>query len=202
MWLGCISSGHKGVLGNLPLNARQDFDELVRSLEKRFFPSNQTELYRTQLRVAKEQFIAGLASADMRLRVKQERPLNLSDAVRHAVELEGFNKAERKHDEGRGYLRSTSQTNKTQECDSQTLTLIKSMQTMLSELQQEVKSLKDERQYKTSAYKQNDLSKTKCCSCGSLGHIVGKGMQVELRALLEISNPSRLKPMKIRHMVQ
>jgi hypothetical protein len=38
------------VLGNLPLNARQDFDELIRSLEERFSPSNQTGLYRTQLR--------------------------------------------------------------------------------------------------------------------------------------------------------
>jgi hypothetical protein len=158
------------VLGNLPLNARQDFDELVRSLEERFSPSNQTELYRKQLRerrqkaaeslpelgqdvrrltnlaypmapndvreiLAKEQFIDGLASADMRLRVKQARPLNLDDAVRHAVELEAFNKAERKRDDGRGYLRSTSQSNETQECDTQT---------MLSELQQLVKSLKDE----------------------------------------------------------
>jgi hypothetical protein len=40
----------QGVLGNLPLNAKQDFDELVRSLEERFSPSNQTELYRKQLR--------------------------------------------------------------------------------------------------------------------------------------------------------
>ena len=106
----------QGVLGNLPLNARQDFDELVRSLEERFSPSNQTELYRKQLRerrqkaaeslpelgqdvrrltnlaypmapndvreiLAKEQFIDGLASADMRLRVKQAGPLNLNDAV-------------------------------------------------------------------------------------------------------------------------
>ena len=73
--------------------------------------------------LAKEQFIDGLASADMRLRVKQARPLNLDDAVRHAVELEAFNKAERKRDDGRGYLRSTSQTNETQECDTQTMFL-------------------------------------------------------------------------------
>jgi hypothetical protein len=181
-------------------------DELVRSLEERFSPSNQTELYRTQLRerlqkaaeslpelgqdvrrltnlayptapndvreiLAKEQFIDGLASADMQLRAKQARPLILNDAVRHAVELEAFNKAERKRDDGRGYLRTTSQANETQDYDTQTLTLIKNMQTMLSELQQEVKSLKDERRYKISAYKQKDLSKTKCFSCGSLGHI-------------------------------
>jgi hypothetical protein len=58
------------------------------------------------------------------LLVKQARPLNLNDAVRHAVELEAFNKAERKRDDGRGYLRSTSQTNETQECDTQTITPI------------------------------------------------------------------------------
>jgi hypothetical protein len=40
----------QGVLGNLPLESRQDFKELVKSLEERFSPSNQTELYRTQLR--------------------------------------------------------------------------------------------------------------------------------------------------------
>ena len=40
----------QGVLGNLPLNARQDFDELVRSLEERFSPSSQTAMHRTQLR--------------------------------------------------------------------------------------------------------------------------------------------------------
>ena len=106
----------------------------------------------------------------MQLRVKQARPLNLNDAVRHAVELEAFNKAERKRDDGRGYLRTTSQANETQDYDTQTLTLITNMHTMLSELQQ-VKSLKDERLYKISAYKQNDWSKTKCFSCGSLGHI-------------------------------
>ena len=93
----------------------------------------------------KEHFVNGLANADMRLRVKLERPLNLNDAVRHAAELEAFNKAECKRDEGRGYLRSTSQTNETRECDTQILTLIKSMQTMLLELQQKVKSLKDTR---------------------------------------------------------
>ena len=38
------------VLGNVLLNARQDIDELVRSLEERFSPSNQTELNSTQLR--------------------------------------------------------------------------------------------------------------------------------------------------------
>ena len=118
----------QGVLGNLPLELRQDYKELVKSLEERFSPSNQTELYRTQLRerrqkaietlselgqdvrrlvnfayptapkvvretLAKEQFIDALIDVDMRSRIKQARSVSLNDAVRHAVELEAFNKA-------------------------------------------------------------------------------------------------------------
>ena len=35
--------------------------------------------------------------------------MNLSDAVRHAMELDVFNRAERKHLEGQGYMRSASE---------------------------------------------------------------------------------------------
>jgi hypothetical protein len=44
--------------------------------------------------LAKEQFIDALIDVDMRLGIKQARPVSLNDAVRHAVELEAFNKAE------------------------------------------------------------------------------------------------------------
>ena len=37
--------------------------------------------------LAKEQFIDALEDSDIRLRAKQARPLNLNDAIRHAVEL-------------------------------------------------------------------------------------------------------------------
>ncbi len=50
-----------------------------------------------------------LVSSDMRLRIKQARPGDLNDAVRHAVELEAFNRAERRHLEGQGYMRSASE---------------------------------------------------------------------------------------------
>ena len=108
---------------------------MIKALEERFAPPNQTELYRAQLRerrqkaseslselgqdirrltnlayptapsdlretLAKEQFIDALVSSDMRLRIKQARPANLNDAVRHAVELEAFSRAERRHLEG------------------------------------------------------------------------------------------------------
>ena len=40
----------RGVLGNLPDILQMDFKELSRSLEERFSPMNQTELYRAQLK--------------------------------------------------------------------------------------------------------------------------------------------------------
>ena len=135
----CFRGLAQEVLENLPDGQRQDFDKLVRSLEKRFSPSNQTKLCRTQLReqrqraaeslaelgqdiprltnlayptapndakerLAKEQFIDALLSSDMRLHIKQARPTNLNDVVRHTVELEAFNKADEKRGDCHGYI--------------------------------------------------------------------------------------------------
>ena len=202
----------QGVLGNLPLEHRQNFKELVKSLEERFAPSNQTELYRTQLRerrqraietlpelgqdirrlanlayptapndvretLAKEQFIDALASSDMRLRVKQSRPINLNDAIRHAVELEAFNKAELKREEGQGYLRATSDEGNR---ESELSSILKNMQTALTDLQKEVKTLKEakppqnfNRQHR-GTYRGNgrpNHAGMKCFACGKVGHI-------------------------------
>jgi hypothetical protein len=60
--------------------------------------------------LAKEQFIDFVVSSDMRLRIKQAQPTNLNDAVRHAVELKAFNRAEKKTLEGQGYMRTLSST--------------------------------------------------------------------------------------------
>lgn len=130
----------QGVLGNLPYAQKHDYALLVNALEERFSPSNQNDLYRTQLRerkqraaetlpelgqsirrltnlayptapgdvretLAKEQFIDALIDSDMRLRVKQARPLNLNDAIRHAVELEAFIKSDRKMLQAGSHLR-------------------------------------------------------------------------------------------------
>ena len=197
----------QGVLGNLPLELRQNYKELIKSLEERFSPSNQTELYRTQLRerrqkaietlpelgqdvrrlanlayptapnevretLAKEQFIDALIDVDMRLRIKQARPVNLNDAVRHAVELEAFNKAEIKKTEGKGYLRVASETFDSNSNISETL---KSMQKTLTNLQNEVKSLKSSTparpEYRNNSKQNLGSSDYKCYVCGKSGHM-------------------------------
>ena len=48
------------MLDNVPLELRQDYKELVKSLEERFSPSNQTELFGTQLRERREKAIETL----------------------------------------------------------------------------------------------------------------------------------------------
>jgi hypothetical protein len=129
----------QGMLGDLPIDKQQDYKSLVKALEERFAPHNQTELYRVQLTerqqkpaeslpelgqaisrlvnlayptvpenvrdtLAKQHFIEALADSEMRIRIKQ----NLNDAIRLAVELETFNRAERRVTEGRSYLCTTA----------------------------------------------------------------------------------------------
>ena len=73
----------------------------VRRLANLAYPTAPIEVRET---LAKEQFIDALKDSDMRIRIKQSRPVDLNDAIRHAVELDAFNSAERRHVEDRGYL--------------------------------------------------------------------------------------------------
>ena len=70
------------------------------------YPTAPSDLRET---LSKEQFIDALVSTDMRIRIKQARPVNLNDAIRHAVELVAYNRAERKHLEGQGFMRTTAE---------------------------------------------------------------------------------------------
>lgn len=116
------------------LLGQRTYDALCTALQQRFAPTNQTELYRAQLRgrkqkvvkslpelrqdvrkltnlayptatadlkeiLAEEQFIDALRDPDMSLRIKQARPVDLNDAVRHAVELQAFQSADKKMQE-------------------------------------------------------------------------------------------------------
>jgi hypothetical protein len=65
----------------------------VRHLANLAYPTAPNDVRET---LAKEQFIDSLIDVDMRLRKKQARPIKLNDAIKHAVELVAFNKAELK----------------------------------------------------------------------------------------------------------
>ena len=200
----------QGVFGNIASKSH-NYSELVKALEERFAPPNQTELYRVQLRerkqkasetlselgqdirrltnlayptapsdlretLAKEQFIDSLVNSDMRLRIKQVRPSSLNDAVRHAVELEAFNRAERRHLEGQGYMRSTSEKSSDEKSEGSLESDMRALQKTVSDLQKSFetwrnKGLRSDRNWKDSYKKQANYAKPKCFICGSEDHM-------------------------------
>ena len=144
--------------------------------------------------LAKEQFIDALHSSDMRLRVKQARPSDLNDAVRHAVELEAYNRAEKRKTEDEGYLRSTNameqKTSTDSKSDSQS-DKFEALTNTLQLIQKELKSLKaqkseyrdgrsqgDRRPYqrpqpypRTQNSSERQTWKRRCFTCGSEDHL-------------------------------
>ena len=128
--------------------------------------------------LAKEQFIDALVNSDMRLRIKQARPLNLNDAVRHAVELEAFNRAERKHLEGQGYMRSTVEKVPEQRNDLEDG--LKALQKTVSDLQKSFEGWKKQksngmnvpRKYDSDGAKDTRPPRRRCYLCGSDKHLI------------------------------
>jgi len=94
--------------------------------------------------LAKEQFVDALVGSEMRLRVKQTRPINLNDAIRTAVELEAFNMAESRREQSHGYLRATRIDDDTRH-NVHFEDLLKTIQTQLTSLNEEVQVLKKQK---------------------------------------------------------
>ena len=87
----------------------------IRRLVNLAYPTAPIEVRET---LAKEQFIDALKDSEMRLRFKQARPIELNDAIRHAVELDAFNSAERRLNETKGYLRELKSQEKAETGDT------------------------------------------------------------------------------------
>ena len=96
--------------------------------------------------LTKQHFTEALVDSEMRIRNKQSRPQNLNDAIRLAVELETFNRAERRVTEGRSYLRTTAGkvSDKTKD-QTDMMKLMTDMQKKLSDLQRDVNQFKNEK---------------------------------------------------------
>ena len=71
--------------------------------------------------------------------MKQARPKYLNDAVRHAVELEAYNRAERRKAEGQGYLCSTNTTDTRGESSSDNM---EKLTNTLKLIQEDLRTLK------------------------------------------------------------
>ncbi|VDI75288.1 Hypothetical predicted protein [Mytilus galloprovincialis] len=103
----------------------------------------------------------------MRLRIKQARPTDLNDAIRHAVELEAFNKAESKRIEGQGFLRTASENRHS--ADNMTSQLLKTMSETLIELQKEMRDLKQNNKGRKQGGAPQPCS-FRCYACDEVGH--------------------------------
>jgi tellurite resistance protein len=79
--------------------------------------------------------------ADMRLRIKQARPLDLNDAIRHVVVLQAFLSSEVKLQETKGFVRAVER-NPPNIKSSKTGQLLKNITEILASLQSDLKVLK------------------------------------------------------------
>ena len=203
----------QSVMGNLS-DKSKDYDSLVKALEDRFAPPNQTELYRVQLRerrqkaseslselgqdirrltnlayptattelretLAKDQFIDSLISVDMRLRIKQARPTSLNEAVRHAVELEAFNRAEKSKLESQGILNAATTSSPTQEQKAtQGADELQQLKSAVERLGKELEKIIRENKYRyrqprpvNTKQETNARWEKRCFECGSKFHL-------------------------------
>ncbi|CAC5398065.1 unnamed protein product [Mytilus coruscus] len=135
--------------------------------------------------LAKEQFLDALVDSEMRLRIKQSRPKGLNDAIRLAVELEAYNKAESRTMKSMGHLRQTTSDERTEASNSpDTVASMENMATWMQTIENNLQSLtkdmmtfKDlnsQRKFQPRGETNNTQSNRKrggpCFSCGKIGH--------------------------------
>ena len=173
---------HRAQLRERRQKASETLSEMaqdIRRLTNLAYPSAPTDVRDV---LAKEQFIDSLASSDMRLRVKQARPTDLNDAVRHALELEAFNRAEKKLTAGKGYLQSVEEPN-----DPKYDKLVSDMEELkqtMSDMKHGFESMLDQKRVQnspgartkafhpssTKSFNRNE-HKRRCYLCGSTSHL-------------------------------
>lgn len=153
--------------------------ESIRRLAHLAYPTAPREV--TEM-IAKDQFVDALINFDMRLRIQQCRPKSLNDAVRFAVEIEAFCRAERQIRGGVGFARNTS--NDQVAHDAQTdqsvreelIQLRDEIQTCLKDLEKKISHVVSEKESHKSVNASN-LNKQgnfpfKCHHCGRKGHML------------------------------
>ena len=147
----------------------------VRRLIKLAYPTASCDLKEI---LATEQFLDGLYDSEMRLKIKQARPSSLNDAIQRAVELEAFNRAEKRRTETVRWMEHKSSTR-----SPKLEKLIEAMQKSISTLAREVRDLKRSKcqgnKIMTEAPKSKIENRSgeprvrlrRCYKCGSTEHL-------------------------------
>ena len=149
----------------------------IRRLTNLAYPKAPCDVRET---LAKEQFVDALVNSEMRLKIKQARPVDLNDAVRHAVELEAFYRAENKQ-LGLGAIQSAASCSQPDSSDwreafstlqTSVETMIKTMSKLLEQQQSRPYSYNRPPAPRPSYGQQRDgIQKRKCFLCQSDKHL-------------------------------
>ena len=95
----------------------------------------------------------------MRLRIKQASPVDLNDAITHAVELQAFQSSEVKMQETRGFVRAVEKDSPDDK-SIKTDKLLKDISETLTSLKLDVKALKEKQSRQSSWEKRGyDISR-------------------------------------------
>lgn len=137
-----------------------ELGQAIQRLAYLAYPTASTEIRET---LAKDQFVDALVDSEMRIRIKQSRPRHLNDAIQLAVELEAYNKAERK-----SYARPTAP----EPGNDALARTLDALNAKIDSLQLEVKSFKSSRAEDDAQLRPRVREQQKLCYyCRKSGHI-------------------------------
>ena len=178
----------------------------IRRLITRGYPTASTAVREV---LALDNFIDALLDSDTRLRLKQNKPANLDECVRMAIELEAFQKAESERFSGRKkFVRATKMDESESNNGQHKLLLdkISSLEKQVSSLLEQKKnnfeksqkvvspgksSEKNDRQNDTKKkYIPKDLSKIQCYKCKQFGHYKSDCPELKDDVTNETKSPS------------
>jgi hypothetical protein len=110
-----------------------ELGQAIRRLANLSYSTATAEIRET---LSKDQFVDAIVDSEMRILIKKARSRNLNDAIQLAVELEAYNRAEK-----RNYARSTT----IKPVDDRTASALEDLWAKLESLQNETRELKAQR---------------------------------------------------------
>lgn len=152
--------------------------------------------------LAKDEFIDALIDSEIRIRIKQSRPANLNEAISLAVELEAYNRVEKRDRELKGHLRAAFVEEQPETYDKsnngQLANWMKAVEENMKSITEELRELKVSKQRRPydNRYTGRDTraSDTKqnirCYECKEPGHIRRNCPQLNKRQKQSDDRPS------------
>lgn len=159
----------------------ESLPEMAQAIQRLVRDAYPNANYNMRETLALENFLDALDDSELRWKVSQSRPRSMSDAVRIAVELEAYKKAERQRDRGRlvrGVKACDDQPDvkngKQQKEHAASALSIADVKGIVSEELKNVMPLLAEELAKVLGKQQNygaEKKPIRCYTCGEMGHI-------------------------------